>query len=152
MPAWAMRFLKPFDLFLSYGHGIPGVDDSLPESEGGYSIWLSPTTTADIAETGQVREWVSKVAHKRARLTVRVDSALLNGTPAGATVDFVITVNGTPSAVAVTVPTGATADTTFELEAALAVDAGDLVGVAMSASQAMDDASTMRAEVEARLV
>lgn len=151
MPAWALRILKPFDLFVSYGHGIPGVDDSLPESEGAYTLWLSPTTTADISEVGQVREWVSAAAHKFARLTVRVDAALLNGTPAGATVDFVVTVNGTASAIAVTVPTGATADTTFELSGALAVAAGDLVGVALLTSQAMDDASTMRAEAEVRL-
>lgn len=149
MPAWSLKPLKTLTLELSYGHGIPGVDDSLPESEDTYSFWLSPTTTADILIEGQVREFDSVEAHRSALLTVRVDVATLND---GATLDIAITVNGVESAIAVTIPTGATADTTFQSTGAITVAAGDTVGVSVATSQAMDDASVLRCEVLARLI
>jgi hypothetical protein len=154
MPAWSFQTAQAnaLALLLSYGHGIPNVDDSLPESEGSETIWLSPTTSADIAQPGQQREWLSRLERRQAQLDVYVDSAQINGVPAGATIDVAIMVNGSPTAIKVTIPTGATVGTAFQAAGALAVAPGDTVGAALVTSQAMDDASRIRCEVIARLV
>ncbi len=127
-----------FDLFLSYGHGM-AVDANLPALA---SFWFSPTTIADLAIAGQVREWVTEEALGFLELVVRVDAAHLV-TGGGA---FVLTVNGLDTALSLSLGAGDTADTTLATSALLPVSAGSKLGVRWNGSAAADG-STLRAEI-----
>lgn len=68
------------DLILSFGHGVPDADDTLPTpSEELNQMWLSPTLVNDIGELGQEREWITPVPLGTLTLHGRIDRAGLVG-------------------------------------------------------------------------
>jgi hypothetical protein len=135
------------DMILSYGHGVPDVDDQLPDSEGGYEMWLSPTDIADIAERGQVREWVTLADLTNVAIIVRIDLADMVSVGGPWVTKLVVTVDGSDVAVEVVIPNGITTDTTLIANVALAVAAGSKIGCAFSTSGELDAAARLRCEV-----
>lgn len=135
------------DMILSYGHGVPGVDDQLPLREGGYEMWLSPTDGADISEPAQVREWVAAAALTGVALLVRVDLADMISVGGPWVQKLVVTVNGVDVACEVVIPNGVTTDTTLQAALTIPIAAGSRVGCAFSTSGELDTGSTLRTEV-----
>jgi hypothetical protein len=136
------------DAWLSYGHGVPGVDDQLPAlEEGAIELWLTPTDAADISEPGQVREWVAAADLTGVAIIVRVDRAEIISVGGPWVSKLVVTVDGSDVACEVIIPEGITTDTTLQASLALAIAAGSKVGVAFSASGELNTGSTLRTEV-----
>jgi hypothetical protein len=135
------------DMILSYGHGVPDVDDQIESSEGAFEMWLSPTDTADIAEPGQVREWVTLADLTQVAIVARIDLARIISVGGPWVAKLAVTVDGLPVACEVIIPEGVTADTTLQANLAIAIAAGSKVGCEFSTSGALDDGCTLRTEV-----
>jgi hypothetical protein len=135
------------DMILSYGHGVPDVDDQIPSTEGGFEMWLSPTDTADISEPGQVREWVTLADLTNVAIVVRIDLANMTSVGGPWVTKLVVTVDGSDVAAEVVIPSGITTNTTLIANVALAIAANSKVGCAFSTSGELDAASRLRCEV-----
>lgn len=135
------------DIPLAFGQGAPGTDDVIPDDDdAAESFWLMPSTDADHATPDQVREWPVTDNHDRVGLVVRVDAANMIGD----TAQLIVTKNGVDTAVAVTIPMGATANVTLSDERGLTLVPGDRVGVRFAPGDDLEGACTLRCEARLR--
>jgi hypothetical protein len=134
-----------FDLFTSYGHGVPGIDDLLPVTESGYELWQTPTGIADLAEINQVREWVTLTALANVGIIARIDAAQMN-ILGGGVASLVVTVDGADTGVSFVIPAGTTSNTTFQASGAAPIPAGHKLGLAFRSTGAVDTGSALRGE------
>lgn len=130
-----------WSLALSFGLGIAGVDDQIPEVAS--SWWLTPNLTADLIVAAEVREWPAPVELGEVTLDVYVDAADLNSVGAR----LIVTVDGVDTAVEVTIPTGASAGLSLSATGDVPVPVGSRVGVRFAPDDETLDGETLRCEV-----
>jgi hypothetical protein len=112
----------------SFGHGVPGTDDVLPNNpEASSAFWITADTDSDHAQVDQAHEWELGGAGSYLAIDVRVYLATLLDTGTPTVCKLEVTINGVATGVIVNVLDGFTGR--LQANAAVAFVDGDTVGL-----------------------